>query len=169
MSNSEAFGRLYATALQKTGEYTLAWIKANRLGHRLPPAPPDINGIGLNFFTNISISSEPKQHTQAAANKDQEYVYAAHNFNGFVQIWFTFSPVDAQTYKIMWYALRPNESFNHETSITTGQFRFELLADHPVTAAVHFENVYSDVIEHVIGWCQKNKPTEEIGRLIWNS
>ena len=43
------------------------------------------------------------------------------------------------------------------------------MADHPVTAAVHFENVYSDVIEHVIGWCQKNKPTEEIGRLIWNS
>ena len=111
MSNSEAFGRLYATALQKAGEYKLAWIKANRLGHRLQPAPPDINGIGLNFFTNISISSEPKQHTQAAANKDQQYVYAAHNFNGQVQIWFTFSPVDAQTYKIMWYALRPNESF----------------------------------------------------------
>ena len=51
------------------------------------------------------------QHSQAAANKDRQDVYAAHNSNGQAQIWFTFSPDDAQTYKIVWYALRPNESF----------------------------------------------------------
>ena len=165
MSNGEAFGRLSATALQKAGEYKIACAKATRLGHRLPPAPPDIDGIGLNFFTNISISSEPMQHSQAAANKDRQDVYAAHNSNGQAQIWFTFSPDDAQTYKIVWYALGPNEAFNHETSIPSGKFRFKLLADHPVAAALHFENVLSDVIEHVIGWCQKTNQPKKMGGL----
>ena len=55
ISNGEAFGRLTSEAIQLAGQYKLAYAKATKLGQRLPPPPPEIDGVGLNFFTNISL------------------------------------------------------------------------------------------------------------------
>jgi hypothetical protein len=107
------------------------------------------------------------QHSQAAANRDRQDVYAAHNSNGPAQIWFTSSPDDAQTYKIVWYALGPVEALKHEGQTPSGEFRFKLLSEHPVAAALHFENVLDYVIEHVIGWCQKMKMQKKNRETLW--
>ena len=61
ISNGEAFGRLTSEAIQLAGQYKLACAKATKLGQRLPPPPPEIDGVGLNFFTSISQCSTPMQ------------------------------------------------------------------------------------------------------------
>ncbi len=50
-----------------------------------------------------------------------------------------------------------------KTQPPSGEFRFKLLAEHPVAAVLHFENVLDYVIEHVIGWCQKIKKKQKKG------
>ncbi|EFX67557.1 hypothetical protein DAPPUDRAFT_115347 [Daphnia pulex] len=79
LSYGEAFGRLTSEAIQLAGQYKLACAKATNLGQRLPPPPPDIDGVGLNFFTNISLSTQPMQHSQAAANRDRHDVLESDN------------------------------------------------------------------------------------------
>lgn len=60
-SNVEAFGRLSSEAIQHAGQYKLARAKATR--QRLPPPPLEIDGVGLKCFTNISLSTQPMQHS----------------------------------------------------------------------------------------------------------
>ena len=54
-----------------------------------------------------------------------------------------------------------------KTQPPSGEFRFKLLAEHPVAAVLHFENALDDVIEHVIGWCQKIKKAPKKGGILW--
>ncbi len=68
------------------------------------------------------------QHSQAAANLDRQDVYATPNSNCPAQIWFTFSQVDAQTNKIVSYALGPIEALKHVILTPSGDFRLKILA-----------------------------------------
>jgi hypothetical protein len=113
--------------------------------------------VSLEFINSIDIFNQPMQHSQAAAMRNHQYVYAAHNSLSPAQIWFTVSPDDTKTFKIVWYAFGPENSLAHETITPSGEFRFKLLANHPVAAALHFENVLDDIIEHMVGWCQKTE------------
>ena len=61
--------------------------------------------------------------------------------------WFTISPTDDLIYDIVWYALGPNCAFPYKEQIPSGQFRLKLLlAEQPVSAALHFERVLHVVI-----------------------
>lgn len=64
------------------------------------------------------------EHSQAAAMRNRQDVYASHNSLGPAQIWLTVSPDDTKTFKIVWYALCPENSLAHETVTPSGEFRF---------------------------------------------
>ena len=163
VSKGELFGRISIDALKKAGEFKKACAEAAAKGVRLPQPPFNIEGVSLEFINSISISNQPMQHSQATAMRNRQDVYAAHNSLGPALIWFTVSPDDTKTFKIVWYALGPENSLAHETVTPSGEFRFKLLADHPVAAALHFENVLDDIIEHVVGWCQKTEQPKRLG------
>ena len=164
---AEAFGRVSIADLQMAWEYKNQCATTARKGHRLPPPPKSMNGVAVEFFTDIGICTQQNPHSQAAALRDRQCVYAAHNSNGKAQIWLTFSPDDAQSFKIAWYALGEDQSKPIAGKAPSGMFRFETLATRPVAAALHFENVLSDVIRYVIGWnMEKNVPTNEAACLV---
>jgi hypothetical protein len=73
----------------------------------------------------------------------------------------------ALPYKIVWYALGSVEALKYEDQTPSGEFRFKLLSEHPVAEALHFENVLDDVIEHVIGWCQKMRRPKKNRGTLW--
>lgn len=70
-------------------------------------------------------------HSQAAANRNRQKVYAAHNSMGKAQIWFTGSPDDTQSFKIVWYELGLNSASNYENPVPAGDFSFKLPVDSP--------------------------------------
>ena len=161
---AEAFGRVSIADLQMAWEYKNQCATTARKGHRLPPPPKSMNGVAVEFFTDIGICTQQNPHSQAAALRDRQCVYAAHNSNGKAQIWLTFSPDDAQSFKIAWYALGEDQSKPIAGKAPSGMFRFETLATRPVAAALHFENVLSDVIRYVIGWnIEKKRPYKRGG------
>lgn len=165
VSKGELFGRISTRALKKVGEFQKACAEAAARGVRLPLAPSDVDGVSLEFFNSINISNQPMQHSQAAAMRNRQDVYAAHNILGPAQIWFTVSPDDTKTLKIVYYALGPEKSLAHERITPSEEFRFNLLADCPVAAAHNFENILDDIVEHIVGWCKKTGQTKKLGGL----
>lgn len=154
-TRAEAFGLVSNEDLNAAKNYKLACGKAARQGSSFPPVPKGLN-VAMDFFTDIKISTQPIQHSQAAASANRQEVYAAHNTNGKAQIWFTFSPDDSQSFKVVWYALDPCKSNQYKKKTPSGEFRFKLLAKHPVAAALHFEKLLDIVIARVIGWDVKS-------------
>ena len=153
-TRGEAYGRVTEEDLRLACEYKKECAKAASAGLRYPSPPVSMNGLAMDSFTDISISSTPMQHSQAAANKNRQDVYAAHNSNGKAHIWFTNSPADDLIYNIVWYALGSESANPYKDHIPSGEFRLKLIAEHPVSAALHFERVLHVVIERVIGWNQ---------------
>jgi hypothetical protein len=108
VSKGELFGRISTRALKKAGEFKKACAEAAARGVRLPLAPSFVDGVSLEFFNSINISNQPMQHSQAAAMRNRQDVYAAHNSLGPAQIWFTVSPDDT----IITSLLRPRTGKN---------------------------------------------------------
>lgn len=158
-THTEAYGRVTAEDLQLACTYKKACAKAASDGRPFPPPPVSLNGLAMDFFTDISIASSQMQHSQAAASRNRQDVYAAHNSNGKAHIWFTCSPDDSLIYKIVWFALGPQCSKPHKDDVPSGEFRFKLLAKNPVAAALHFERVLEIIIERVIGVGPKKTKT----------
>lgn len=165
VSKGELFGRISTRALKKVGEFQKACAEAAARGVRLLLAPSDVDGVSLEFFNSINISNQPMQHSQAAAMRNRQDVYAAHNILGPAQIWFTVSPDDTKTLKIVYYALGPEKSLAHERITLSEEFRFNLLADCTVAAAHNFENILHDIVEHIVGWCKKTGQPKKLGGL----
>lgn len=160
-TRAETYGRVSSEDLQLACSYKLACAKAASEGRPFPAPPVSLNGLAMDFFTDISIACTPMQHSQAAAIKNRQDVYAAHNSNGKAHIWFTFSPDDSMSFKILWYALGANEAAPHKDNIPNGEFRFKLIAKKPVAAALYFERILEIVIERMIGWdVKKCQPLE---------
>ena len=110
----------------------------------------------MEFFRELSIVSQPMQHSKAAANNNRQNTFAAHNANGKAQIWFTFSPDDTQSLLVMMYALGPNASAPYAKTAPIASHRFKLIATKPASAALHFERIIALVIKHIIGWDTKS-------------
>ena len=163
VSKGEAYGRVPPEDLKKAGEYAKACAKAAKSGNRFPPPPTSMSGLAQNFFTDMKLCSQPMQHTDSAANFNRQCVYAAHNSNGKAQIWLTVSPDDALSYRVVWYALGPESAAPLKNVVPDASFRFELLVNHPVAAALHFEDILNLIIEDVIGWDQKKGEAKEEG------
>lgn len=163
-TRAQAYGRVNSEDLQLACTYKMACAKAASVGLPFPPPPVSLNGLAMDFFLDISISSTPMQHSQAAAIKNRQDVYAAHNSNGKSHLWFTISPADDLIFNIVWYALGPNAAQPYKDQLPSGEFRFKLLAKYPVAAALHFERVLQVVIERIVGWDQKKgRPHKEGG------
>ena len=162
-TRAEAYGRVSSEDLNLACTYKKACAKAASQGLPFPPAPVSLNGLAMDFFTDISISSSPMQHSQAAANRNRQDVYAAHNSNSKAHIWFTVSPADDLIFKIVWYALGPKDAEPHKDQLPSGEFRFKLLARFPVAAALYFERVLDIVIENIIGWDSRNRRPHKVG------
>ena len=151
ITNAEAFAGVSTADMEKVKEYKVQCSLRASKGQPLPEPPTSVDGVAMDFFTNVEVISQSNQHSQAAATKYRNEVYAAHNSEGKAQIWFTFCPDDTNTFKIMWYALGPDESEPHEDAIPTGILRFDVLATHPVAAALHFEDVLALAIKYMCG------------------
>ncbi|EFX73115.1 hypothetical protein DAPPUDRAFT_325613 [Daphnia pulex] len=150
-SKGEVYGRVSMEDLRAAHGYKVTCAEAASQGCRFPLPPASLNGLAIDFFTDIGISTQPMQHSQAAANRNRQKVYAAHNSLGKAQIWFTVSPDDTQSFKIVVNALG-SQAVNFENPVPTGEKRFKLLAKHPVAAALHFQRILKMVIKKVLGW-----------------
>lgn len=163
-SKGETFGRVSNEDMELALKYKIKCAKAVRCGRPLPPPPTSLNGIADEFFTDISISSKPMQHSQAAAMENRQNVYAAHNANGKSSVWLTVSPDDSKSFKVVWFALGPENAKHYENKAPSGEFRFKILADYPVAAALYFERILRIIIERVIGWdVNTQKPFKDGG------
>ena len=99
--------------MRKSGEYKIECIKRKKLGHRAPRSLKSVSGLASSFFTDQKIANQSLQHSQAVAQHNRQEVYAAHANNGKAHIWLTISPDDAKAYKVMWFALGPEEAISH--------------------------------------------------------
>jgi len=107
-------------------------VYKKKLGQRAPRPPKSVSGLASSFFTDQKIANQTIQHSQAAAQRNRQEVYAAHANNGKAHIWLTISPDDAKSYKVMWFALGAEEAIPHANAIPLGTKRFKILSDHPV-------------------------------------
>ena len=155
-SKGEAYGRVPMEDLKAAHDYKVVCADAANRGLRFPPPPTSLNGLAMDFYTDIRLASQPMQHSEAAANRNRQMVYAAHNSLGKAQIWFTVSPDDTQSFKIVWYALGAKGAYC-KNPVPARDFRFKLLAKHPVAAALHFQRIMKIVVRRVIGWNKKEK------------
>ena len=164
MPQAVAYSKISKEDMRKSVEYQIECIKRKKLGQRAPRPPKSVSGLASSFFTDQKIANQTIQHSQAAANRNRQEVYAAHANNGKAHIWLTISPDDAKAYKVMWFALGPEEAIPHANAIPLGTKRFKILSEHPVAAALHFQRVLDIIIEDIIGWCsKKGKPYKRGG------
>ncbi|EFX78931.1 hypothetical protein DAPPUDRAFT_245605 [Daphnia pulex] len=164
MPQAVAYTKISKEDMRKSVEYQIECIKRKKLGQRAPRPPKSVSGLASSFFTDQKIANQTIQHSQAAAQRNRQEVYAAHANNGKAHIWLTISPDDAKSYKVMWFALGAEEAIPHANAIPLGTKRFKILSDHPVAAALHFQRVLDIIIEEIIGWCsKKGKPYKRGG------
>ena len=161
---AEAYSRIPLEDLRQLAEYQSICIKHQLLGKRAPRPPASSSGLASTFFTDQKISNQAMQHSQAAAQRNRQDVYAAHANNGKANIWLTISPDDAKSFKVLWYALDPKESAPSANAIPQGSKRFALLSKHPGAAALNFQRILKITIEVIIGWSlQKSRPFKKGG------
>jgi len=107
----------------------------------------------------MRIATEVIQHSEAAAKKSRQNVYAAHATLGKATIWFTISPDDTRSYQVHYYAVGTDTEVAPPST-----FRFNTLANHPAAAALNFAKVLKLVLKFVIGWnIKKQKPYKRGG------
>jgi hypothetical protein len=149
-SKGEVYGRVSMGNLRAVHGYKVTCAEAASQGCRFPLPRASLKGLAIDFFTDIGISPLPMQHSQAVANQNRQKVYASHNTVK-TQIWFTVSPDDTQSFKIVMCALG-SQAANYENPVPAGEYRIKLLAKQPVAAALHFQRVLKTVIKRVVGW-----------------
>ncbi|KZS05303.1 Uncharacterized protein APZ42_031547 [Daphnia magna] len=161
---AEAYGRISNEDLKKATKYDIECVKSKLFGQMQPRPPESLNGLASTFFTDQKIDNQEIQHSQAAAQKNRQDIYASHANNGKAYIWLTISPNDAKSWQVLWFTLGPAESRPHSDAIPLGSKRFTVLGNHPVAAALNFQRILDIVIKYVIGWCQsKNRPYKRGG------
>ncbi|KAK4006919.1 hypothetical protein OUZ56_012074 [Daphnia magna] len=161
---AEAYGRISNEDLKKATKYDIECVKSKLFGQMQPRPPESLNGLASTFFTDQKIANQEIQHSQAAAQKNRQNIYASHANNGKAYIWLTISPNDAKSWQVLWFTLGPAESRPHSDAIPLGSKRFTVLGNHPVAAALNFQRILDIVIKYVIGWCQsKNRPYKRGG------
>ena len=151
-TKAEAFGQVSLEDMKKVCEHKINCAKIASKGGTLPPPPVSLDGVAAEFFNDITVATKQNQHSMAAAAENRGGVYAAHNSLGKAHIWFTFCPDDTKSFKILWYALGPDQSAIYKDQIPDGTIRFETLANHPVAGALNFERCLKLAIEYLIGW-----------------
>lgn len=164
LPRAEAYGRIAIEDLKKAAVYQSQCIRAKTFGQKVPRPPQSLNGLASSFFTDQTICNSAIQHSQAAAQRNRQEVYAAHANNGKAQIWLTISPDDAKSYHVVWFALGPRRAAPLKDAIPLGSTRFTVLSEHPVAAALEFERVLEIVVEEIVGWCtEENRPFKHGG------
>ncbi|KAI9550846.1 hypothetical protein GHT06_005779 [Daphnia sinensis] len=158
-TKAEAFGQVSLEDMKKVCEHKINCAKTASKGGTLPPPPVSLHGVAAEFFNDITVATKHNQHSMAAAAENRGGVYAAHNSLGKAHIWFTFCPDDTKSFKILWYALGPEQSAIYKDQIPDGIIRFETLANRPVAGALNFERCLNIAIEYLVGWdCEANAP-----------
>ncbi|KZS21321.1 Uncharacterized protein APZ42_011228 [Daphnia magna] len=133
---------------------------------KFPPPSVSLNGVAAELFNDITVATKHYQHSMIAAAENRVGVYAAHNSLGKAHIWFNFCPDDTKLFKILWYALGPEQSAIYKDQIPGGIIRFETLANRPVAGALNFERCFNIAIEYLVGWdCEANAPLRNHG--VW--
>ena len=96
MPQAVAYSKISREDMRKSVEYQIECIKRKKLGQRAPRPPESVSGLASSFFTDQKIANQTIQHSQVAANRNKQEVYAAHANNGKAHIWLTISPDDAK-------------------------------------------------------------------------
>jgi hypothetical protein len=165
-TKAEAFGQISLEDMKKVCEHKTNSAKTASKGGTLPPPPVSLDGVAAEFFNDITVATKHNQHSMAAAAENRGGVYAAHNSLGKAHICFTFCPDDTRSFKILWYALGPEQSAIYKDQIPDGIIRFEALANRPVAGALNFERCLNIAIEYLVGWdSEANAPLKNRG--VW--
>ncbi len=106
----------------------------------------------MEFYRDVEIAAKPVQFSSAAALTNRQDVFAGHNSLGEASIWVTVSPDDTKQLNVVWYALGREEATKYKDVVPSGNFRFNILSEHPVAAALQFARLYEMVMEYVVGW-----------------
>lgn len=142
--------------MKKLAAYKAACADASTKRTHWPDAPVSENGIAQDFFTTVDLASRPIQHSQAAAHRNRNDMYAAHKSNGKADIWLTITPRDDLSHLVVSYGKGFEEGAAKSFELPSENFRLPMLAERPVAAELYFERVFNIVFDRVIGWDQKN-------------
>ena len=149
--------------MKLAAQYNIDKYEAAKKGQRIPTAPASVTGLPSSFFTDMRLSQSEMQHSLEAFSKYRQDGYAMHNTFGKATLWLTISPDDAMSFNVLWFALGPEETKSYKTTLPDGNLRFQVLANHPVAAAINFERIEEIIIEKIIGWNQVKHSAHEKG------
>ena len=155
LSKGETFSQVPLEDLKKLAAYKAACADASTKRTHWPDAPVSENGIAQDLFTTVDLASRPIQHSQAAAHRNRNDMYAAHNSNGKADIWLTITPRDDLSHLVVSYGKGFEERAAKCFELPSENFRLAMLAERPVAAELYFERVLNIVFDRVIGWDQK--------------
>ena len=89
MPQAVAYSKISREDMRKSVEYQIECIKRKKLGQRAQRPPESVSGLASSFSMDQKIANQTIQHSQAAANRNRQEVYAAHANNGKTHIWLT--------------------------------------------------------------------------------
>ncbi len=78
MPQAVAYSKISKEDMRKSVEYQIECIKRKKLGQRAPRPPKSVSGLASSFFPDQKIANQTIQHSQAAAQRNRQEVYAAH-------------------------------------------------------------------------------------------
>jgi len=151
-TRAEAYGKVPTEDMLKVAAYKKECAEATDKGIPLPDPPASLSGLGQAFFTDMDCITQDNPFSRAANLLYRREVYAAHNNMGKSHWWITVSPPDHECRRILFYALAPEQFKPLESQAPDAAFRFKVLADNPVAAALNFERVLNVLIEDILGW-----------------
>lgn len=98
--------------MRKSVKYQIECIKRKRIGQSAPRPLKIVNGLASSVLTDKKIANPTIQHSQAAAQRNRQQVYAVYAKNGKAHILLTISPNDAKSYRVRWFALIQKKPFH---------------------------------------------------------
>jgi ASC-1-like (ASCH) protein len=147
--------------------------RALRLGRRPPPMPSTVNPSVTQLVRNVKVCAAAAKHTYEHSQAARLQMFAMHYCFGMPTYWY----VQLSTLLLVCsprccvacrrVTVAPDDLCSVDiTAIGTGAIpsqmpnssvRFNLLAERPGAAALHFERVVDVVIKYVCGWSRKHR------------
>lgn len=128
------------------------------------------SNVADTFLKKMKATTASMAHTEGAAKKARQQLYAMIAAFGLPALLFTITPVDDVNYRIRIYSDETMEGISNAVIAENTQVVRDFVIDcrklsreYPGLAALEFENVLRITIEHFLGWSireGKNKPDE---------
>ena len=152
LSKGEVFGQISAVDIQNAAEFKRQCAASAAIGKPMPPVPKSVNGLAVDFFTQLKAVSSPIQHSQAAAATNRLDMHASMNNEGKPDVWLTYCPKDSCSFEVACYALSEEARKKFGNQIPPIEYRLSVIGKQPVAPALHFEHIEDVFFEKIVGW-----------------